>query len=344
VQVSLPLYTGGKLENQIKSAQYGYNASGYTYDREKQTIVETVKKDYFSILKYKSQSQVYEDSVKNLQEHLRVVNACFANGTVGRADILSSEVSLANEQQNLVSTQNDYDVAVATLLHDMGTPAKPPVHIADDLQYMPYNLDFQDCLYYALSHRPDYLAALEDVKAYEADVQTAKAGARPQVDAVASKGIGGSELFKNDHDGSDSWSVGLTASWDIFDNGVTRAKVRKQEVILRQAQETVSAKEDTILLDVQKAYLNLVTAEKNIHTSKESLDKAAYDYNIEIVRYEAGVGTNLDVLDAEKKLSEARGNYVTALYDYNTSKASLDKAMGQTYETEGKSHVTTTKK
>ena len=58
------------------------------------------------------------------------------------------------------------------------------------------------------------------------------------------------------------------------------------------------------------------------------MNQAEEDYKIAQVRYSAGVGTNLDVMDAEEKLTTARTNYSTALYNYNTSKASLDKAMG----------------
>ncbi|MBQ9364176.1 MAG: TolC family protein, partial [Schwartzia sp.] len=46
------------------------------------------------------------------------------------------------------------------------------------------------------------------------------------------------------------------------------------------------------------------------------------------VRYSAGVGTNVDVMDAEQALISAQTNYITALYNYNTGKAALDKAMG----------------
>ena len=74
--------------------------------------------------------------------------------------------------------------------------------------------------------------------------------------------------------------------------------------------------------------MNLLAAEKNIQTTKVAVDKAQEDYKIAQVRYSAGVGTNLDVMDAEEKLTSTQTTYITALYDYNTSKASLDKAMG----------------
>lgn len=86
--------------------------------------------------------------------------------------------------------------------------------------------------------------------------------------------------------------------------------------------------DDTIRLDVRTAYLKLQAAEKNIGTTQVAVEHAQDDYKIAQVRYSAGVGTNLDVMDAEEKLTEARTNYYTALYKYNISKASLDKAMG----------------
>ena len=46
------------------------------------------------------------------------------------------------------------------------------------------------------------------------------------------------------------------------------------------------------------------------------------------MRYNAGVGTNLEVMRASDNLTTARMNYATALYSYNIGKASLDNAMG----------------
>ena len=114
----------------------------------------------------------------------------------------------------------------------------------------------------------------------------------------------------------------------MFDNQVTKAKVKQKEASWQKAQEAVQEQEDTVRLEVRTAYLDLIAAEKNIKTLQSSLDKAQEDYRIEQARYSAGVGTNLDVLDAAEKLCSAQGNYVSALYTYNVSKASLDKAMG----------------
>ena len=50
--------------------------------------------------------------------------------------------------------------------------------------------------------------------------------------------------------------------------------------------------------------------------------------NLTQLRYQAGVGTNTDVLDASVALTTAKNNYIQALYDYNTSWALLEQSMG----------------
>ena len=86
--------------------------------------------------------------------------------------------------------------------------------------------------------------------------------------------------------------------------------------------------QDSIRLEVQSSYLNLREAEKRIETARVAVDKAEEDFKIAQIRYSAGVGTNLDVLDSQVALTQANNNFVQALYDYNTSKVKLEGSMG----------------
>ena len=328
VSLSIPLYTGDKLEQNIKSAQSSLDAANLSLEAEKQTIRNTVTSDYFTILKYRSQIEVDQDSVANLQAHLDNVNAQFRAGTIAKADILSSEVSLADKQQSLVTAQNNYQVAIATLNNDIGLETGTETIIKDDLKYTPYQLNLSECEQYALNYRPDILQKSYEAKEYDAAKESAKSGGRPQVTASANRSFGGDNPFGTNHNSSDYWSVGVSASWDVFDNGVTKAQVLQKEAKVNKAKEAYEAQKESAMLEVRTAYLDLIAAEKNIHTSQMSVGKAQEDYRIEQEKYSAGVGTNLDVLDAEKKLSSAKGDYVTALYTYNASKTALDKAMG----------------
>ena len=109
---------------------------------------------------------------------------------------------------------------------------------------------------------------------------------------------------------------------------MTAAQVDAAKATLRKAEEALAAADEKIRLDVRTAYLNLRAAEQNIKTTETAVKQAEEDYHIARVRYNAGVGTNLEVMRASDNLTTARMNYSTALYTYNTGKASLDNAMG----------------
>lgn len=325
LQVGMPLYNGS-VKGQINQARYGLNAADVTLENTKQAIRYTATADYYYILQCRNLIDVEQESVNTLQEHLDNVNAQYRVGTVAKSDVLASQVQLANAQQALVSAQNNYDIAVSTLNNVIGLPTDTTLDIHDQLKYTKYDLTQDDCTNYALDNRADGAAARYAVKEAEAAVQTAKAGYQPTVNAVATKAIAGDKEFNKDH--TESWTAGFNASWDIFDNGQTQASVNSANMALAKAKEAAAETDDQIRLDVRTAYLGLQAAEKNIQTTSVAVTQAEEDYKIAQVRYSAGVGTNLDVMDANEKLTEARTNYYTALYNYNTSKASLDKAMG----------------
>mgnify|MGYP002521338582 CR=1 FL=1 len=327
VQGAIPLYNPS-VKGQIKQARYGLNEADLTLEQTKQSIRYQATADYYNILQCRNLIDVEQESVNTLQEHLDNVNAQYRVGTVAKSDVLASQVQLANAQQSLVSAQNNYDIAVSTLNNVIGLPTDTVLDIRDQLKYTKYDLTQDDCVNYALENRADGAAARYAVKAAEANVETAKAGYQPTVNAVVNKAIAGEKPFTHDHTSSDSWAAGFNASWDVFDNGQTQASVNSANMALAKAKENAAETDDQIRLDVRTAYLGLQAAEKNIQTTSVAVAQAEEDYKIAQVRYSAGVGTNLDVMDANEKLTTARTNYYTALYNYNTSKAQLDKAMG----------------
>jgi outer membrane protein TolC len=299
-----------------------------TLEDTKQATVRNATTYYYNILQCRNLIKVYQDNVETLQAHLDQVNAQYRVGTVAKSDVLASEVQLANAQQSLVTAQNDYDVAVATLNNYINLPTDTVLDIKDELKYTKYDLDMDACTNFALLNRADGLAAYYNVKKAEAGVTSAKAGYLPIVTASGSDAIAGEKPFKDDHKTSDTWAVGLSASWNLFDNGVTSASIHAAEADLLKAQEASAQTDDQIRLDVRTALLNLRAAEKNIHTTKVAVSQAEEDYKIAQVSYNAGVGTNLEVMDAQDKLVSAKGEYITALYKYNYSRAELDTAMG----------------
>ena len=72
---------------------------------------KTATDGYFSLLQAGNMENLYQDSVNQLEEHLKNVQAQYDVGVVAKVDVLRSEVSLANAQQQLIQATNNYDVA-----------------------------------------------------------------------------------------------------------------------------------------------------------------------------------------------------------------------------------------
>jgi len=164
--VSMPVYNAA-LNAQRKAARYGLNAADFALEQTKQTIRLTATTDYFNILQARNLVKVREDTVATLTTHLADVNAQFRVGTVARADVLASEVELANAQQNLTTARNNYEVAVATLNNVIGLPTDTSLEINDELRYTGYDLSLPDCTAYGLLYRADGAAAAYAVKQAE---------------------------------------------------------------------------------------------------------------------------------------------------------------------------------
>lgn len=325
VSATLPIYSGDKIESLINQAAIGAEVGELNFANTKQQIKLDATKGYFAILQGGNLVQVSEETVRNLEAHLKNVRAQYAVGTVAKSDVLRSEVELANAEQNLIKAQNNYDLAMSSFNNIVGLPLETIVSIHDQLKYDKYQLSLDYSINYALTNRPDGIAAQKAIKVAEEGIDIAKSGQRPTV-ALSLQNSWEDNKFPGT-DTSD-WQVGLAAGWNIFDGNVTRSKVKQAEYTLVKSNEQAEQKKDAIQLEVRQAYLNMGESEKRINTSSVAVAKAQEDFKIAQVRYSAGVGTNTDVMDAQVKLTEAQTNYIQSLYDYNTSKAALDKAMG----------------
>lgn len=327
ISASLPIFTGGELQGQIGQAKANYRSMLSAEEQAYNEMKETATTGYFNMLNATNMKALRQESVDRLQAHLDNVIAQYNVGIVARADVLRSEVELANAKQDYITASNEYDVAEATLNNIIGTPLNTTLKLKDSLQYVPYDNDMAYCLAYSEQHRPELKQAEYAIDSAEAALVVARSGHMPKVYANASNNWGGNG---SDWPGDDdeNWSVGVTASMNIFDSGVTWSKIHAAQENLAKAKETQRQIKDAVELEVRTDYLNLREAEKRITTTQVAVASAEEDYHIAVVRYQAGVGTNIDVMDAQEALTQAKTNYYQALYNYNTSKAALNTSMG----------------
>ena len=325
VSASMPIYTGGKLSGTIKQAKAGYLISEQGLQKAYNDMRTTVTNGYFDMLQADNMQKLGRESVERLADHLKNVEAQYEVGVVAKADVLRSQVELANAKQSLIKAENAYQIAEANLNKIVGLPMDTQLKLDNILVYTPYENDMQYCLDYAAKHRPELEQAKQNVEAAKGALRVAISGHMPQIAASASQNWNDSN-WPGDENGN--WGVGVQVTMNIFDSGVTTYKIHGAEADLAKAHETYRDTVDAVNLDVRSNYLNLREAEKRIDTTKLAVSQAEEDYRIAQLRYMNGVGTNTDVLDAQVALTDAKTNYLQAMYDYNTCKTNLETAIG----------------
>lgn len=330
ITLSFPLYTGGQLEGAIEKARKNYLSYRYALEGSYQSAKLNATTGYYDVLQASNTVTLCKETVDRLADHLKNAQAQFDVGVVAKIDVLRSQVELASAQQSLTKAENAYDLAISNLDNVIGLPLSTKLNLNEGLEYKPYNNTMDNCLTYAMTNRPAVHQAEAAVDMAKAAQKIANAGNLPTVGIGATQAWAGSGLRDNSWPGlkNDNWQVGVSVSMNIWDYGVTAAKVAEAKANVVKAQETYRQTTDSVQLSVRNNYLSLREAEKRISTSSVAVAQAEEDYKIAQIRYQAGVGTNTDVIDASVSLTNAKNNYIQALYDYNTARAELEQAMG----------------
>jgi len=322
----IPLYTGGKLENQINAEKQGLFAADLTTEGTRQTIRYRALGAYYNLLQRANLWKVSKSAVDMATGQRDLIKVHVEEGAAAYADLLQMEVQLANYRQGLVSAQGNLDAARYSLARIVGWPQDTPIEPTDDFTYVPFTMTLAECEAYALAHRPDGVAAEFRVRQAEASKNAQKGDWQPTVQAIATKNLADNKAFSKSR--TETWAFGLQLSWSVFDNGVTSAKVNTAKEQEEQARAQAEKLRHDILLETRSAYAEMKAAEKNIQSTNRAVKKAEDSLMIAEARYNEGVDILLTVTKAQEKLNQARSNHYIALYQYNVGRAALEKAIG----------------
>ena len=180
------------------------------------------------------------------------------------------------------------------------------------------------------------------------DLRNRQAGAYPRLVLTGAYGFTGSaktgsELFAfrgpTSHNSAgfanQNWfgfgNVGLSLQVPVFD-GFRRKYLVQQS---RLQQQTIERGFETLKqsIDLQDAQsrTTLTNALDVLDNQKANLDLATDVARVTRIKFNAGVGSNLEVITAETDLRSAQTNYYGAIYDVLVAKVDRDKATGELY-------------
>ena len=177
----------------------------------------------------------------------------------------------------------------------------------------------------AQKYRWELIKADYNVRIANESLRIAKAGYYPTISVGGGYNWNDTDFPGFEHKG---WNARGGLSWSLWDGGATDASVKKAKEAIKVAQESLLKARESVELEVRQDYLNILSYKEQIRATEAAVAEAEEAYKIATVRYQSGVGINLDVLDAELQLNTARTNYITALYNYNIGLATLEHARG----------------
>ena len=322
----LPLYSGGANEANIESGEIGAQSARLTTERAREDLKYEVITAYWDAVEASKKVEVQRDTVNKYDAHLKNVTALYDAGAQAKIDVLRSSVELSNARQELISAENSYEVNLATLRNLLNIARTEPLTLTTEVTYQPFEKPMEDCISYAYRNRLDLTVERAKLRQRELAVESARAGKRPSVNLTLGTGL--TSQFRPRHDTSSDVSASVGVSWNIFDSGVTRGAIEEAEAERDIALLNVKKEEESIDLNLRKAYLNMREAEQRFTSTGDAVRQAREDYHIANERYRAGEGILLDIIDAQTALATAETNAISARYDYARYRAQVENLMG----------------
>jgi outer membrane protein TolC len=113
----------------------------------------------------------------------------------------------------------------------------------------------------------------------------------------------------------------------LFDGGAANARADQRQADIEIADRRFEETRATVRFEVEQAYFTLESNRQNIDTARLAVEQAREALRLARLRFEAGVGTQLDVISAQSDLTEAEVNLIDAILGYNRSLAALERAV-----------------
>jgi len=324
VLLELPLYTSGMLEDMIRAARAGVDASLHGYACTRQELAAEAAVGYYQALTAREMIGVMEQQHTTLEEAVRVATAFYKQGIVAKLDVMRSQAALASADAMLSKANNGYGVAIANLRRLMSLPENAPVSLEAVNLEPKLPKTFDEALKVALDNRPE----VQQLKAYQvaarAQAAAAEAQMRPHVGLQSQWDFKRATTYPNYGD----WTVAVVLQQNLFDGGISRAQRNQAKAQYKQVTSQLQALKEGITLQVKKALLDLESAKERLAAAEKGLTAAKEAYRLAKLGYENQVSTMLDVLSAQTALTGAGVQRAVANFDVQVARTQVLLACG----------------
>jgi outer membrane protein len=322
VQLSQILFDFGKNFASTEAARKLADISLEDTELQRQLVTQTVKESFTNINFAVRLIQVNQQAVERAELNLRSARGFFEVGTRPKSDVARAEVDVANARVDLIRARNAERLARVALVTAMGLPATTPLQIQDNLVYQPVTMDRARLAEEALRMRPEYRQARLNAEANDARLRRTQRDFFPDITGGGFYGTARADM-------NEIWELNLSLNWTLFDGGNRIARYREARANLDAALARVKASELDISREVEQSVNNVIEADERIQAAQVAVASAQENFRLAQGRFDAGVGTILELTDAQLALTQAQNTEAQALADYRIALARLDRAVGR---------------
>ncbi|HLJ60944.1 MAG TPA: TolC family protein [bacterium] len=322
--LTYPLYTGNALQDQITIAQQKVAADQAAFAAQAATIVLQARQAYYNVEAAAAQVAAAQRAVDASRENVRVTQAQVTVGTSPQFNLLQAQTQLASAQQVLTQQKAAAVQAQYTLAIVLNLPQATIITPATPLGLPNPPQDLNALIQMALRQRPELQQARANIAGAQAAIDLAHAGLRPNITVSGGPFIQTNNLSNPPVD----WTGTIALTLTIFDGGLTKSKVEAAQVQLQQSQVSEQQTEQSVESQVRTSYLNLQQSAEQLAAAEAGLVSAREQLRIANVRFQAGVGTQLEVVTAIQNSASADSSAIAAEYNYNLALAQIDQAVG----------------
>jgi outer membrane protein TolC len=207
-----------------------------------------------------------------------------------------------------------------SLAQPVEVSAADPIETAGD-----WELSLEQSIILAYKNRAELEQQLVQRDISEQQRRIALAAVRPQATLSASYNILG--VLDDDLTPADGLTLGARLQWNFFDGGAARSRAQQERTNIAIAETRFADQRNQVRFDVEQAFFDLNANKENIQTASFALTQAQESLRLARLRFQAGVGTQADVITQQTELTRARGRRLTAILDYNRALAALQRAV-----------------
>lgn len=299
--------------------------------RTKKETAEAVAKAYYNVLVMKERMKLLDANVVRLAKLKNDTKAMYDNGFVELIDVNRVTVTYNNVETEKKKLERFFDLSVQLLKFQMGMPLSADLTLVDELK----TIELESSL---TAPKVDYNKRIEYSqlqtlqKVTELDLKRYRMAYFPSISAFASLNAQAQrnefDIFNTDKKWYPIGVIGANVSFPVFLGMQRHYRVQQAKLNLQKVENQFTQLEHIIDLEYETAKTTMLNSIEALDVQKKNMELADEVFRITKIKYDQGIGTNIEIINAESSLKEAQTNYYNALYDALIAKIELETATG----------------